>query len=86
MNSPDDFIGPMNLGNHNEFSILELAEKVIRMTGSKSKIVFNPLPQDDPRQRQPDITLAKERLNWNPTISLDEGLKKTIEYFQYLSK
>ncbi len=81
MNTPDDFVGPVNLGNPKEFSILDLAEKVIKMTGSKSKIIFEPLPLDDPRQRQPDITLAKERLNWNPTISLDEGLKKTIEYF-----
>jgi UDP-glucuronate decarboxylase len=86
MNTPDDFVGPVNLGNPKEFSILDLAEKVIKMTGSKSKIIFEPLPLDDPRQRQPDITLAKERLNWNPTISLDEGLKKTIEYFEYLAK
>jgi len=86
MNSSDDFTGPVNLGNPNEFSIFELAQKVINMIGSKSKVIFEPLPLDDPRQRQPDITLAKERLNWNPTISLDEGLKKTIEYFEYLAK
>ena len=82
MNSPDDFAGPVNLGNPVEFTILELAEKVIAMTGSKSKISFKPLPSDDPRQRQPDITLAKEMLGWNPDIKLEEGLIKTIEYFQ----
>ncbi len=86
MDSPDGFTGPVNLGSPKEFSILELAEKVIKMIASKSKVIFEPLPLDDPRQRQPDITLAKERLNWNPTISLDEGLKKTIEYFKYLAK
>jgi len=82
MNSPDDFTGPVNLGNPVEFTILELAEKVVAMTGSKSKISFKPLPSDDPRQRQPDITLAKEKLGWNPAIKLEEGLVKTIEYFQ----
>ena len=84
MNGSDDFIGPVNLGNPNEFSILELAEKVIELTGSKSKIVYKPLPPDDPMQRKPDISLAKEKLNWNPTIPLEEGLKKTIEYFKGL--
>jgi UDP-glucuronate decarboxylase len=82
MNSPDDFAGPVNLGNPVEFTILELAEKVIAMTGSKSKISFKPLPSDDPRQRQPDIALAKEKLGWNPDVPLDKGLEKTIEYFQ----
>lgn len=82
MNSPDDFTGPVNLGNPVEFTILELAEKVIELTGSKSGIVFKPLPADDPRQRQPDISLAKEKLNWQPAIPLEEGLKKTIEYFK----
>jgi UDP-glucuronate decarboxylase len=82
MNTADDFTGPVNLGNSEEFSILELAEKVIKLTGSKSKIVFNPLPQDDPMQRQPDISLAKNTLGWEPKIALDEGLKKTIEYFE----
>lgn len=82
MESPDDFTGPVNLGNPKEFSILELAEKVIKMIGSKSRIVFNPLPQDDPRQRQPDIKLAREKLNWQPMIPLEEGLKETINYFQ----
>lgn len=82
MDSPDDFTGPVNLGNPVEFTILELAEKVIAMIGSGSKIVFKPLPSDDPRQRQPDITLAKERLDWSPSVPLEEGLKKTIEYFK----
>jgi len=82
MNSPDDFTGPVNLGNPVEFTILELAEKVVAMTGSKSKISFKPLPSDDPRQRQPDINLAKEKLGWSPDIKLEEGLVKTIEYFQ----
>jgi UDP-glucuronate decarboxylase len=82
MNSPDDFTGPVNLGNPVEFTILELAEKVVAMTGSKSKISFKPLPSDDPRQRQPDITLAKEKLGWNPDIKLEEGLVSTIAYFR----
>jgi len=82
MNTPDDFIGPVNLGNPDEFSILELAQMVIRLTGSRSKIIFEPLPQDDPLQRQPDISLAKERLNWEPTLNLEQGLMRTIEYFR----
>lgn len=86
MKSPDDFTGPVNLGNPVEFTILELAEKVIELTGSKSRIVFKPLPADDPRQRQPDITLAKERLNWQPAVPLTDGLRKTIEYFRLLIK
>ncbi len=86
MNSPDDFTGPVNLGNPVEFSILELAEKVIEYTGSKSRIVFKPLPPDDPTQRKPDINLAVDALDWNPEISLEEGLKKTIEYFRKLSR
>jgi UDP-glucuronate decarboxylase len=86
MNTSDDFTGPVNLGNPDEFSILELARKVIELTGSRSKIVFRPLPSDDPMQRQPDITLAKEKLDWEPSIPLDEGLKKTIEYFEELLK
>lgn len=86
MNSADDFTGPLNLGNPHEFTILELAHKVIELTGSKSRIVFNPLPQDDPVQRKPDISLAKSNLSWNPDIPLDEGLKKTIEYFKDLIK
>ena len=82
MNTEDDFIGPVNLGNPNEFSILELAEKVIRLTNSKSKLIFKPLPHDDPKQRQPDITLAREKLDWEPTIELEEGLQYIIEYFK----
>ncbi len=81
MSGPDDFTGPVNLGNPDEFTILELAKKIIKITGSKSKIVFKPLPQDDPMQRRPDISLAKEKLKWQPTVKLDQGLKKTIEYF-----
>jgi len=81
MSGPDDFTGPVNLGNPDEFSILELAKKIIKITGSKSKIVFKPLPQDDPMQRRPDISLAKEKLKWQPTVKLDQGLKKTIKYF-----
>jgi UDP-glucuronate decarboxylase len=82
MNSPDEFTGPVNLGNPTEFSILELAEVVIKLTGAKSKIVFKQLPPDDPMQRQPDITLAKEKLSWEPTVPLEEGLKRTVEYFK----
>ena len=82
MNAPDDFIGPVNIGNPNEFSILELANKVIALTGSTSKIVYLPLPEDDPLQRQPNIDLAKERLGWEPKIQLGEGLERTIEYFK----
>ena len=82
MNGPDDFVGPVNLGNPDEFSILELAQKILDITGSRSKIVFEPLPQDDPLQRQPDINLSRERLGWEPKIDLEEGLKRTIEYFK----
>lgn len=82
MSSPDDFTGPVNLGNPAEFSILELAEIIIKMTASKSKIVFKPLPNDDPRQRQPDIALAKEKLDWHPLTDLNKGLMKTIDYFK----
>jgi UDP-glucuronate decarboxylase len=82
MNSREDFTGPVNIGNPNEFTMLELAEKVIRLTGSKSKIIFMPLPADDPTQRQPDISLAKKELGWEPKIMLDEGLVKTIDYFK----
>ena len=82
MESEDNFIGPVNIGNPGEFTMLELAEKVIEFTGSKSKIVFEPLPKDDPKMRRPDITLAKEKLDWEPKVILDEGLKKTIDYFK----
>ncbi|MDR0789161.1 MAG: SDR family oxidoreductase [Bacteroidales bacterium] len=80
----DSFIGPVNIGNPGEFTILELAQKIISMTNSKSRIVYIPLPQDDPMQRKPDISLAKEKLDWQPTVALDEGLKKTIAYFDNL--
>lgn len=82
MNSADDFTGPVNLGNPSEFSILELANKVIEITGSKSSMVFKPLPQDDPMQRKPEISLAKEVLDWQPEIKLEDGLCKTIDYFK----
>ena len=82
MNAPDDFIGPVNIGNPNEFSILELANKVIALTGSTSKIVHHPLPEDDPLKRQPNIDLAKERLGWEPKTQLEEGLERTIKYFK----
>ena len=81
MESRFDFTGPVNIGNPEEFSMLQLADLVIRMTGSKSKLVFEPLPQDDPRQRRPDISLAKKELSWQPTIKLESGLEKTISYF-----
>jgi UDP-glucuronate decarboxylase len=84
MASPEDFTGPVNLGNPVEFTIKELAEKVVDMTDSKSKISYLPLPHDDPKQRQPDITLAKKELNWEPKIKLEDGLVKTIEYFDTL--
>ena len=82
MDTEYDFTGPINIGNPNEFPVLELAERVIRMTGSTSKIVFKPLPTDDPKQRQPDIKLAKEKLGWQPTVELEDGLKRMIEYFK----
>ena len=82
MESGDDFLGPVNIGNPGEFTMLELAEKVISMTDSKSKIVFRPLPSDDPKMRRPDIALAKAKLDWEPKVKLDEGLEKTIEYFK----
>lgn len=82
MGTPDDFTGPVNLGNPVEFTMLELAEQVLRLTQSRSKLRFMPLPQDDPRQRQPDISLARKALKWEPTIHLEEGLIKTIPYFR----
>ena len=84
MNSRDGFTGPVNIGNPGEFTIKELAEIVIRLTGSKSKIVYEALPSDDPMQRKPVIDLAKAELDWEPKIPLEEGLKKTIEYFRGL--
>lgn len=82
MASRDDFTGPVNIGNPNEFTIGELAEKVIELTGTKSKVIYQNLPSDDPLQRQPDITLAKKELGWEPSIQLEEGLKMTIDYFK----
>ncbi len=82
MASPKEITGPINMGNPDEFTIKQLAETVLRMVGGKSKLVFKPLPQDDPRQRQPDITLAKSTLDWEPQIKLDAGLVKTIDYFR----
>lgn len=82
MNSREEFTGPVNIGNPGEFTILELAEKIIKLTNSKSKIVFKDLPSDDPMKRQPEISLAKKELDWSPVIDLDEGLKKTIEFFK----
>jgi UDP-glucuronate decarboxylase len=84
METGDDVTGPINLGNPGEFTMLELAEQVIALTGSKSKVVHHPLPQDDPKQRRPDITKARETLGWEPKIPLAEGLKKTIAYFDEL--
>ena len=82
MDSPAGFTGPVNLGNPGEFTMLQLAELVIKLTGTSSKIVFAPLPQDDPRQRQPDISMARKFLDWEPTVALEQGLEKTIEYFR----
>ncbi len=86
MNSDDDFIGPVNVGNPGEFTIRELAEKTLAMTGSSSELINLPLPQDDPTQRQPDISLAKEKLGWEPVIKLDQGLARTIDYFKTVVK
>ncbi|PZO22358.1 MAG: NAD-dependent dehydratase [Betaproteobacteria bacterium] len=85
MNTEPGFTGPVNLGNPGEFTMLELAEKVIELTGSKSKLTFMPLPQDDPKQRQPNIELAKAKLGWEPKVHLENGLIKTIEYFKSLN-
>lgn len=85
-NTPDEFTGPVNIGNPNEFTIKELAEKVIELTGSRSELVNKPLPSDDPTQRQPDISLAKSSLGWEPQVQLEEGLRKTIDYFENVLK
>ncbi len=82
MMEQDETIGPVNLGNPNEFTILALAEKVKALTGSNSAIIYNPLPQDDPVQRKPDITLAQKYLKWKPRVEVDEGLRQTIDYFR----
>jgi UDP-glucuronate decarboxylase len=84
MNSPEDIAGPINIGNPNEYTIRELADKILAITGSKSEIVARPLPEDDPRQRQPDIALAEKLLGWRPTVELEEGLRYTIAYFETL--
>ena len=84
MNTPDDVTGPINLGNRGEFTMLQLAEKVLNMTGSRSKIVFEPLPENDPTQRQPDITRARAVLDWQPNVSLDDGLRRTVNWFESL--
>jgi UDP-glucuronate decarboxylase len=84
MNTPDELTGPINLGNPEEYSILELAEKIIALTASQSKLIFKPLPHDDPQKRQPDITLAQQYLGWSPKVPLEEGLLKTIDYFDDL--
>ena len=84
MNSDPSFTGPVNIGNPSEFTMLALAEKVLQLVGGNSKLVFKPLPQDDPRQRQPDISLAKEKLGWEPKVSLEDGLKETVAYFRNL--
>jgi UDP-glucuronate decarboxylase len=81
METDDDFTGPVNIGNPGEFTMLELADMILRLTGSKSRIVFQPLPQDDPKQRRPDISLARSVLKWEPTVNLQEGLERTIAYF-----
>lgn len=86
MSSADDVTGPVNLGNPGEFTMLELAEKVLSFTGSNSKLVFKPLPQDDPKQRKPDISKAKQLLDWQPKVPLDDGLKETIKYFKKVIK
>ncbi|HYA60436.1 MAG TPA: UDP-glucuronic acid decarboxylase family protein [Burkholderiaceae bacterium] len=82
MGTADDFTGPVNIGNPGEFTMLELAEKILRLTGSRSKLAFEPLPADDPRQRQPDISLAREQLGWEPKVALEDGLRETIAYFR----
>ena len=81
MNSPAGFTGPVNLGNSFECTVMELAEEILRLTGSTSKLRFRQLPPDDPKQRQPDTTLAKNHLGWAPKVTLEDGLKETIEYF-----
>lgn len=82
MNSERGFTGPVNIGNPAEFTMLELAEKVVKLVGSKSRLVFHPLPTDDPRQRKPDISLAEEKLSWTPRVDLEDGLKETVQYFR----
>ena len=82
MDTSDDFTGPVNIGNPDEFTIQELAEKTVDLTNSRSKIIYKPLPEDDPKQRKPDISCVKEKIGWEPKIKLNEGLKQTITYFE----
>jgi UDP-glucuronate decarboxylase len=82
MNSEKGFTGPVNIGNPGEFTMLQLAETILKLSGSKSKIIHQPLPSDDPKQRQPNIELAKARLGWQPKVNLEDGLKETIAYFK----
>jgi len=86
MNLPSHIVGPMNLGNPKEFTILELAEKVINLTKSKSKVILHPLPQDDPKQRKPDVSMAENLIDWHPSTDIDNGLVKTMSYFNSLTK
>ncbi len=84
MKTRDEVTGPVNLGNPEEYSMLEIAQSILKLTGSRSKIIFQPLPQDDPERRKPDISLAKETLGWSPGVTMEEGLPKTIDYFDNL--
>ena len=84
METADDVTGPINLGNPNEFTIRQLAERIIALSGSRSKLEYRPLPADDPKQRQPDISRARSALGWAPKVQLDEGLKKTVAYFEHM--
>jgi UDP-glucuronate decarboxylase len=84
MESDKEIIGPINIGNPNEFTIIELADLILKLTSSKSEIIFKSLPEDDPKQRQPNINLAKDKLNWEPKVALEDGLKETIKYFKAL--
>ncbi|MBI89824.1 MAG: NAD-dependent dehydratase, partial [Candidatus Marinimicrobia bacterium] len=86
MNSGDDFTGPVNMGNPIEFSVKDLAEKIIQLIKSKSKIIYKPLPEDDPKKRQPDISLIMDKLSWKPKVNIDEGLIQTIKYFKKILK
>jgi UDP-glucuronate decarboxylase len=84
MNTDTGFVGPVNIGNPGEFTMLELAQTILKLSGSKSKLAYEPLPSDDPKQRQPDIELAKAKLGWQPKVNLEDGLKETIAYFKKL--
>jgi UDP-glucuronate decarboxylase len=84
MDTAEGFTGPVNVGNPSEFTMIELAQLVIRLTGTRSRLLFRPLPEDDPRQRKPDITLARDKLGWEPVVDLEEGIRRTIKYFMSL--